>query len=1084
MRVEKQLPKILSCEFPKTQEFKWYPAVGRRNLSLADELRFSVARLLSAESQLNNYIRSREAFCRDLLIGNLSTARETLKRCENALGVSSWWLESRLLLADTEGGFEKTREELSAILELNVPQNALLLAEYASQRVDATMSVIEYVREVHAMVDAGNYDRIDASLPAYLCFMLHAPGIAFKPPTLDEFAFILRSECTRPIVDHYNSVKRLLWTLMDMDASHACEPSISDSLRAICRLNDPDLAYLQSLLASRTHHERQHDNSLAQKHILSGSREAIIRCSDAVRNSTCDFSNYHFLAAACASSNSEMPPLFPENSVAHNLLKAALGFLSYGEDLVPNYWSLAKASMAFSSTPIGHQVAAFSQRGIPVSVIDIRRQQLIHYPTVTAGLFPSRKITQIINEEELRCYAKACIGVTSAGQVSSEKPQAGPCTQALEFLAEAYDCRVDGQIQEAADLFTELATANKSGFFGGEALRGAVECLLELSSPHQAIELISHSQIPPFVLNQLVPIELLVSHYSKGDHLCNVGCIAWPNLFFMDYLFGRTAARQLHSVYANFLEAHGCSRANQLAREQATNFPLTHLEFFLDAVCSIETMQSDLSFRSSSEVEDERMLILQQLQNLAPENASQYVAEISNLQQQIAIRRAINFVSESKIYFNVEGIEKSLSKSFYEQFQRYLKYKNLAAEKRRMPASQWAPTEEGITETRDGAFVLFKTLFQEVRHAVLFSNEHGLDSYLSVRIRHQTIKGAIRSVFDQLHLVADMERGEYQPNEHWMRHSLGLSEQVREKVGSAIIQFSREIDASIDKASGDWMRIREDNAQTEGWFDVSFSELELDQLRRKLEAIEDEAEFLEAVVFILRERLNDCLVTVRHNVSSVLGSRLNSAIDTLEASLEGVPEQIPPELNAAVTRSRTAVQTQLDEIASWFQLQDVLRLEDFSFDTLLHAAIENVKKCFPSSRFECSVKGVASIEVSGRLFPPLWDLLFLVFENVVRHADEYSNDTSVQVEVTADLLRLSFRNSLGTMQDQSETQSRVAAAQVHEPSMIRKEGGSGFAKIRNILKSDLQLDESCFTAQVADGCFEATVALPIDQISP
>ena len=274
-------------------------------------------------------------------------------------------------------------------------------------------------------------------------------------------------------------------------------------------------------------------------------------------------------------------------------------------------------------------------------------------------------------------------------------------------------------------------------------------------------------------------------------------------------IFNNVPSRQLHSAYANFLEAHKCSYPHQLLELANSRFEPTQLQAFLHTVCTIDCIQSDISFGGTDEVEHERMLVLQQLQLLDPDSATAYASEISQLQQQIAIRKAINYVSESKVYFNTEGIEKSLPKSYYEQFKRYLQYKKLSADNRLIPSDTWAINDDGIRKTKDGAFVLFHQLFNEIRHAVLFSNEHGLDSYLSVRIRHQTIKGAIRSVFDQLRLMADMEKGIYRVGDQWFE-GFGLFESpLRGKIEAAVIRFSEIVDRVIDEVSSKWMRIRE-----------------------------------------------------------------------------------------------------------------------------------------------------------------------------------------------------------------------------------------------------------------------------------
>src|SRR5690606_34815043 len=114
-----------------------------------------------------------------ILRSDYSSASSQLELCNKLFGISSWWLEAQLLLSDCRGGFEETRAKLAKFLKLPIPKNALFVAEYASQRVDATMPVFEYARQAHAMIAEGMYDKQNPCLPAYLRFILHVPNFGY-----------------------------------------------------------------------------------------------------------------------------------------------------------------------------------------------------------------------------------------------------------------------------------------------------------------------------------------------------------------------------------------------------------------------------------------------------------------------------------------------------------------------------------------------------------------------------------------------------------------------------------------------------------------------------------------------------------------------------------------------------------------------------------------------------------------------------------------------------------------------------------------------------------------------------------------
>jgi len=1057
LKFERSLPPILECAFPSVDKFAWYPPLKLKEATLECILRLSIARVVTYNQELNQFATLQRDFTKSLITKDWKNSEAILQNYEKLFGVSSWWLESRLLLADCLGGFERTRDELTKLLKLPLPKNALVVAEYASQRVDATMSILEYIRQVQSMVASRRYDEVDSSLPTYLCFILNVPNIGFTPPSSQEMSYILRAELTRPVVDCYQSLKRLLWLVASSDSFKIVSNETKTALNAFASIDDPAVHFVEQLISTTSTRKMADENVFAQAEVLYDAKHAITNCVELIRKDSTNFANYELLATACVITGCDAPEVFEEESLAQRLIDGLHEFLLYGESTVQAYWLLLKCANSLTSTCLGHQLGAFALKCQPVPLSIIRREKCIHYSS-RAGMFPS-----------LACLDQMK-GLQGRSRIAPEN--------AVSSLAQATDLLCQGRDCDAISLFSQIICQYPiDAYCYTEAIRGVVEALIKTNQCNSAVQVLSGSRIQPMLLNFIVPVERLIASYSKQNPETNVSLIGWPILFLFGNIFNNVPSRQLHSAYANFLEAHECSYPHQLLELADSRFEPTQLQAFLHAVCTIDCIQSDISFGGTDEVEHERMLVLQQLQLLDPDSATAYASEISQLQQQIAIRKAINYVSESKVYFNTEGIEKSLPKSYYEQFKRYLQYKKLSVDNRLIPSDTWTINDDGIRKTRDGAFVLFHQLFNEIRHAVLFSNEHGLDSYLSVRIRHQTIKGAIRSVFDQLRLMADMEKGVYRIGDQWFEGFGMLESPLRGKIEAAIIRFSEIVDGIINEVSNKWMRIRESELHCEGWFDLDFAESELELFSERLLDIDDELQFLDDIIYIIRERVNDVLVTVRQNVHSILGIQLDRSLDQLSTELEQLNPGVPSELTGAITRCRTALQNELEEIANWFQLQDILRLEDFPFTTLLHASIGNVRKCFPSSNFSCGIIGDTSLVIGGRFFPALWDLCFLLFENVVKHSDELSDASTVSVAQSSETLTLRFKNRLGENQISQETLDRIEAAQIHEPAMIRMEGGSGFAKIRNILESDLRMGKDSFRIEVQDEVFEAVVTI-------
>jgi hypothetical protein len=76
---------------------------------------------------------------------------------------------------------------------------------------------------------------------------------------------------------------------------------------------------------------------------------------------------------------------------------------------------------------------------------------------------------------------------------------------------------------------------------------------------------------------------------------------------------------------------------------------------------------------------------------------------------------------------------------------------------------------------------LFQAMIINLRDEFISSAEHGLDGYLSVRIRHGTLVSQLRSPLEAANLITKKhsETGAYYSNEHWKKKLVLFSELIR-----------------------------------------------------------------------------------------------------------------------------------------------------------------------------------------------------------------------------------------------------------------------------------------------------------------
>src|SRR5262249_29268754 len=147
------------------------------------------------------------------------------------------------------------------------------------------------------------------------------------------------------------------------------------------------------------------------------------------------------------------------------------------------------------------------------------------------------------------------------------------------------------------------------------------------------------------------------------------------------------------------------------------------------------------------------------------------------------IRKGIRQIDVSKIYVDEQGIRTVGQTILKESFARYKEMAALSSietlimlnpagfhllyhvdEKGKLVGTPISKAE--LTTAAEGTngnvkvvtkaqFALFKELFLDVRDRFISSGEHGLDAYLSIRIRHGVLQNQIRSPFEAFHLISE-----------------------------------------------------------------------------------------------------------------------------------------------------------------------------------------------------------------------------------------------------------------------------------------------------------------------------------------
>ena len=733
LHTKRKLPTVLDKAFPSIRRFNWTAPADRFTKSFATEAKWSLARIGANHVKLNALLNRRRAFTTQLLLNELETAESTLNLCTQHCGVSTWSLEMELLLAEYRGGFENNRAVLSRILERELHHNEHLLAEFSSQRVDTTLSPLQYMRSVGSFLNNGDYAASHPSLPFLLAFTLSPQYLQSGQLQRDHAAYFLYTLSTRPLIDHYLACIRLFRHAL-CNGDDSLVETISGG-EQLSRITDCDIDTLLICGFSKARHN--HNDIIYEAYALYSSgryQDLIHLAAHNIARDPLTFGWYELLARASAITRAPLPDCLPPNSKARSLLHTVRAAFSYNELIDRAVSGLLKDSIALEGTPLGYQITGFCYRMAPQHKLQRHSTDVIHdqhivpakvafLPTMarTASL---KHLAASFQPESATVAQAMCNKVTGNEETLDRLPLDSRLTLQLSAEVDQFAGRPRQAIEGYMKLLADRTLSRPQI---ADAVRGAFACALHLRDFNTAAAIVSSTSLDPMALLNLVDLDAAATAYPSLASAIDKRSIAWPIIFMLDSVHGNTRPEDVFTAFANFVESTGCARPSHIGRDGVFTYGLPQYLFFLRWVCYPSLLDSDIEYDGTTDVEGERVSILQLLQELDPDSSVVFAEEISQLQQQLAVRKAVRHVAKSKIHFNTEGIEKSLDKAYTERFERYCAMTRLSESSRKSVELHWEPSAQKQDLITEAHVALFRELFHELRYAFLFSNEHGLD---------------------------------------------------------------------------------------------------------------------------------------------------------------------------------------------------------------------------------------------------------------------------------------------------------------------------------------------------------------------
>lgn len=1019
-------------------------------ISLSQEISWLGSRLAREAELISLFVTEKLRIEEDIFGDKPQEALERIEALEALAGVSLWSVTLTISILQWFYGTDEQKNFVTRIRQLNKVAMLPYIANYSSQLCEETVSLTWYRQNLKRRLTGREVSDITVYMESKLgeCWRTDDDGIAAR----------LRVEQNHHNFDIYEALVGALQTLI---AREAWDTSLMGAIESACQslstIPDPRLIKLRWRL-----HPEEMEHSV----------EAPVRSMDLLLRGE--------VAAAdkAARTSLEVSP----NSIYDVIVCAAAD--------VPTRRSRLKTGSSMTDAVIAGLRPVLSRSTLPT----VRRDQLEKLCVMFCGLSCASALLALIRAEEssdpdeylslLRTFATASntINAIDCALLAAESPppssalsdalnrmrlhssdESGQLSHEVAVLVKSFQAAVSGN--GAAAVEARALLQSRSGWVRARAalivLRG---CVLQGDLGHAA-QIISTQVCVNGVPADLLPVEGVFRGLTWKMLEDHASTIQFLNAFhvYAEQTSDDTAATHRHFALAKFLKSAGVKLPSEL-RASAQDYDPRELSYFLGKVCVPHVIDMLRQLRSSSAVLEERRAICSVILSITRLGVGEYEDEIVSITKELAVQQGLRAYDGSRIHVDRVGLKKVLKNRLSESYMRYTSLVQAGVglggdfdEILRDLIKNEVISKSLLAIPDNEADELLYAIMAEVRGGFLLNIPHGLDSYLSKRVRHGSIVGHIRSAVEQESVIFQKNSAQrYSPDG---KITSGLPFSEAEQVNTAISSMSKAFDSYLIRLKDVVLHVRTLERPL-GIFDLSYNLHAVNLIRS---AYKTDATFdglLDSVLTVYWSLIAPSLAHAQHILKVEASEALTEQLDAVRRKvLEVVTDGLDrSRISGALSRAMINVQGKLETAASWFDPAH-LEAREFTAAEAVGIGVASVRSIHFGFEPKVEIFNDESTSIEATYLPIFVDILFVIFGNIAEHADT-GNSPSCVVKISQNvadgLLKLRVENEVSLKESFGRCVSRIEERKVQIQanelsSRVRQESGSGLPKLWSIV---------------------------------
>ena len=1043
-------------------------------VAIEREIAWAGLLLRQNSTPISEFVGASNRYATALLTGSYKGCRDQLDSIELRFGASLWSIETRIALLQLIDGLEAQKAYAAAVLKSRGRHDLVsFMTFYISNRNEPNTTPYRFERQFEALADQWE---VPADIKAYLFFRILNRSVINR----SEFAAILRQETSSPLVDYYETFIRLAQQAMMQEDLKIREAFIFE-LRALSKLID-DSRLHRALFFGTAGFEClgsiQHGDTAADDAAVCGKySEAAAAAAQCVTADPLDTDMWVARAQALMAGNIA---LAGEPSSLVETITSQMRHLIEKSD------STDDAVVSLLKLGINHRLQNFA-----AAIESLVWRELTSEPS------DQSRASQIafMNARLLRPSSMACLP-TRQHREAVARILVNTCSLSASFHGEVFRADFDTALEQEFSATTppvmtpearvtfaigraftrneyenalslaRASTASRSVLYDRAIARDIGFCLLKLNRIDELISFVAQRCAADPGLVHVLPISQCADRLDKSMRKRLAGDLATPVV--LD-LFAKHVDERLNDVrgyaYEDFLIAKSIDRPSELD-VSAANVDPNLMVYYLRYVCVPAVMQVSSVFRGTRELEDERKAVLSLLVKLDQNNAKNYETELREVARAQLIHRGVRHIEQSKIFVDVAAIRRNAEKDHRENITRYqallragIGPDNTALNEAVLEVLSGKPLPQEFlevpkSEATDILLQILRGLFGEC----IGSSEHGLDCYLSMRIRHGTLSGQLRTPLELQRIITQRaaSTNKYEPNVYWLEQLNHINENISSDINIRLERFSADYDHFIAKIANELIQVRGPN-KPNGLFDIGVKSVRFHLLVLELTSDMTFDKFFDRCMELFWESVESCLENVRSVIDGSLKAEVMHLFSELEFDIAAAAAGTSTAgLDRAIRTAQTGAQQALDLVKEWFWLSKPLSEPSFPIDDLIDVGLQCVKIIHrdfsPIVRRE--VPPLPPFAGALTLFS---DIFFIIFDNIRLHSGlGGSPQVSVEVADLGDRLRLAIRSEIDPAVCTVESTAKIdrireLIAGGDYQRAVSSEGGTGLIKLRKLI---------------------------------